>query len=131
MVYTDTMTIRAGDVNVPVPNVSFTLNKTTTPPAPPLPGGDNWTASASEAGTNPTLTVSGNGWVDANTVNPGGRMNSMGGRGAIKYRDAITPRWTDRRGYAGTTSAGMGGPNGYDTWFSWGSVGSITRIGQT
>lgn len=58
-------------------------------------------------------------------------MRSMGGRGAIKYRDAITPRWTDRRGYAGTTSAGMGGPNGYDTWFSWGSVGSITRVGQT
>jgi len=58
-------------------------------------------------------------------------MRSMGGRGAIKYRDAITPRWTDRRGYAGITSAGMGGPNGYDTWFNWGSVGSITRVGQT
>lgn len=56
-------------------------------------------------------------------------MRSMGGRGAIKYRDALTPRWTDRRGY--NPSPTVPGVNGYDTLYSWGSVGSITRVGQT
>jgi hypothetical protein len=54
-------------------------------------------------------------------------MRAMGGRGAIKYRDALTPRWTDRRGYAG--NAAIGG-SGYDTFYAWGSVGSVTRIGH-
>jgi hypothetical protein len=84
-----------------------------------------WTVQAGYTGHDST-----GGLLDlANT------QRSMGGRGAIKYRDAITPRWTDRRGYTGTApygaTAGVGGVNGYDTWYSWGSVGSITRIGQT
>jgi len=61
-------------------------------------------------------------------------MNSMGGRGAIKYRDALTPRWTDRRGYANATASLAGAPGGltvaYNYYYAWGSVGSITRIGQ-
>lgn len=52
--------------------------------------------------------------------------NAMGGRGAIKYRDALTPRFTDRKGYSGSVL----GATGYDTYYAWGSVGSITRIGQ-
>lgn len=97
------------------------------------PGGDDWTATASESGTNNTLTFSGNGWANANVVNPGGKMNSMGGRGAIKYRDALTPRWTDRRNYANTPSnfpAPATALDNYDYYYAWGSVGSITRVGQ-
>lgn len=60
--------------------------------------------------------------------------NAMGGRGAIKYRDALTPRFTDRRGYT-NASASLGATpaalsNAYDTYYAWGSVGSITRIGK-
>ncbi len=50
---------------------------------------------------------------------------AIGGRGALKYRDAFTPRYTSRAGYANSAL----GPN-YYTYYGWGSVGSITRIGQ-
>jgi hypothetical protein len=52
---------------------------------------------------------------------PASAMHAMGGRGAIKYRDAITPRFTDRTRYGGFD---------YENVYSWASVGSITRIGQ-
>ncbi|MEZ0372173.1 MAG: hypothetical protein ACAI44_24005 [Candidatus Sericytochromatia bacterium] len=51
---------------------------------------------------------------------------AMGGRGAIKYRDALTPRFTDRTSYAGSDL----GAGAYETYYAWGSVGSITRVGQ-
>lgn len=62
------------------------------------------------------------------------QMNAMGGRGAIKYRDALTPRFTDRKGYLNATASLGAAPGGlafaYDYYYAWGSVGSITRIGQ-
>ena len=81
--------------------------------------------------------VKGNGNLFGTTA-----TNAMGGRGAIKYRDALTPRFTDRKGYInagaptgtpgqtslGTTAAARA--VAYDTYYAWGSVGSITRIGQ-
>lgn len=41
---------------------------------------------------------------------------SMGMRGAVNYRDSMTPRFTDRANY--------------DTMYKWGSVGSISRDGM-
>jgi hypothetical protein len=52
--------------------------------------------------------------------------NAMGGRGALRYRDALTPRFTDRNIYTSTAL----GARSYETWYSWGSVGSISRVGQ-
>ena len=54
-------------------------------------------------------------------------QRAMGGRGALKYRDAFTPRFTDRRHYAGSS---LGGVDNYDSYYAWGSVGSISRIGR-
>lgn len=54
-----------------------------------------------------------------------GTAAAIGGRGALKYRDAFTPRFTSRAGYANSQLGGS-----YTTYYGWGSVGSITRIGQ-
>lgn len=50
---------------------------------------------------------------------------ALGGRGALKYRDALTPRFTDRMYYTGSSLGGT-----YTTYYGWTSVGSITRVGQ-
>lgn len=54
---------------------------------------------------------------------------ALGGRGALKYRDAYTPRYTDRTQY-GPSTTGWGGGSTYDYYYNWGSVGSISRVGQ-
>lgn len=41
---------------------------------------------------------------------------AMGMRGAVAYRDAMTPRYTDR--------------SNYDTMYKWGSAGSMSRDGM-
>lgn len=124
-----TMTFGQSPLNIPwqytLTTSSTDISNTTTP------GGNNWTATAVESGTNPTLTFDYDDWLPTNmAVNQGGKLNSMGGRGAIKYRDALTPRWTDRRHYANTPSNFGGANPNYDTYYAWGSVGSITRVGQ-
>lgn len=56
---------------------------------------------------------------------------AIGGRGALKYRDAFTPRYTSRAGYANSgLQSGPFNANIYQSYYGWGSVGSITRIGQ-
>ncbi len=63
---------------------------------------------------------------------------SLGGRGATTYRDALTPRWTDRDYYRNSSLVGaITDPNdpgykadNYDTYYKWGSVGSISRVGR-
>jgi len=61
--------------------------------------------------------------------------NALGGRGALKYRDALTPRWTSQTVaptasahgfYQGSNLAGTY----YTQYYNWGSVGSISRVGQ-
>lgn len=56
----------------------------------------------------------------------GPTTNAMGGRGALRYRDGLTPRFTDRSSYSGSVL----GVGGYETFYAWASVGSISRIGQ-
>lgn len=98
----------------------------------------------------------GNTNIAAGTFTPGGgaseAVRALGGRGAIMYRDALTPRWTDRDYYTGSSlnntnaatntpasnlyqtyfagSSVVGKGNNYDTYYSWGSVGSISRTGR-
>lgn len=58
--------------------------------------------------------------------------NAIGARGALKYRDSFTPRFTDRRSYAGSQLvSGTAGVGNYDFYYGWGSVGSITRVGES
>lgn len=58
---------------------------------------------------------------------------ALGARGALKYRDAYTPRWTDRNYYTASqidTAANATATTNYDYYFAWGSVGSISRVGH-
>jgi len=68
-------------------------------------------------------------------ADPAGSLNALGGRGALKYRDALTPRWTSQTVaptasangfYQGSNLAG----SYYTQYYDWGSVGSISRVGQ-
>lgn len=82
--------------------------------------------------SNPTMTPGGAGDGSSddlvyNRVNRSPIQRAMGARGALKYRDAFTPRFTDRRHYAGSA---LGGVDNYDSYYAWGSVGSISRIGR-
>jgi hypothetical protein len=72
----------------------------------------------------PASTISTSGTVGTITIpaiRPVFEKAALGGRGATTYRDALTPRWTDRN-YFGARS--------YDTYYDWGSVGSISRVGR-
>lgn len=90
--------------------------------------------------------------IPAGTFSPEGgnsdAVRALGGRGATMYRDALTPRWTDRDYYSGSSLGGTGAPtantyqtyfstsnvsnkfNNYETYYEWGSVGSISRSGR-
>ncbi|MGV3526107.1 MAG: hypothetical protein ACO1RX_17945 [Candidatus Sericytochromatia bacterium] len=62
----------------------------------------------------------------------GSSANAIGARGALKYRDSFTPRFTDRRSYAGSQLvSGNAATGNYDFYYGWGSVGSITRVGES
>lgn len=98
------------------PPISGSINATSGPD----PATAGYIGNASNSGTlADTVTLGRN-------VDPAG-MLSMGGRGAIMYRDALTPRWTDRKGWG---DSDLGAGIAYDTYFAYGSVGSITRIGR-
>lgn len=66
------------------------------------------------------------GTIDVPPVRPVFEKSALGGRGATTYRDALTPRWTDRNYYVGVNGA----TRDYEAYYAWGSVGSISRVGR-
>lgn len=125
-------------------NVSWTATGGTgSSSAPPTVSGG---ISTVQYDVNPTATNPAERYVDVSFSNPSqsapgtgdprftfsapppaGVMNrAMGGRGALRYRDALTPRYTDRNNYRASATD----YRDYDSWYAWGSVGSISRVGQ-
>ncbi|PKL76909.1 MAG: hypothetical protein CVV27_07850 [Candidatus Melainabacteria bacterium HGW-Melainabacteria-1] len=105
------------------PTVSGTINNVNYNPG----GAGNTTIQFS----NPALGAS-HPSTSPYTISPPRQLQvslAMGGRGALKYRDALTPRFTDRAAY-GNSTAGWGAGLGYESYYAWGSVGSISRVGQ-
>lgn len=66
------------------------------------------------------------GTIEIAALKPVFEKSALGGRGATTYRDALTPRWTDRNYYVGVD----GVTRNYDAYYAWGSVGSISRVGR-
>lgn len=103
------------------PNVSGTFN--TTPyqvsAGPPAQNIDVIFSNATIGGS-----FTGDGTLTYTAPRRSPIQRAMGGRGALKYRDALLPRFTSRNYYKGSVLAD------YDTYYAWGSVGSISNIGH-
>lgn len=109
-----------------VPSVTGTINTTTYTIDYPNTTPD-YTGSASFSNPSQAAPVAGAQTFPFYLPPVGGVMNrAMGARGALRYRDALTPRYTDRKNYRASAMD----YRDYEAWYAWGSVGSISRVGQ-